>query len=107
LFSGKKQEALNFLKRALLIDSSDFQSWANYGVTLQDMGVSNAARTSYEKAICLNAGVPLLYFNLGVCIASLESPVAAVMSYKRAAHLDPVDSLTQTNFGNSLKLANM
>ncbi|MDG2141176.1 MAG: tetratricopeptide repeat protein [Gammaproteobacteria bacterium] len=100
--SGRTHEALRANRKAVELDSKDFESHANLGKTLQDLGKFGDAIVSYKKAIALQPGRPEIFNSLGVALTQLGNMEDAEASFNRALTLKPGFVDAYSNLGVTL-----
>jgi Flp pilus assembly protein TadD len=64
LRAGKEREALDWLRKAVVIDPEMARGWINYGVALRRTGDAAAAEAAYRKALDSDPSAVAAYQNL-------------------------------------------
>lgn len=62
------------------------------------------AEGCYRLAICVDAGVPLYWFNLGVILEDQGRNAEAIAAYERAIELEPASADAHFNLARLLEL---
>ncbi|HVR95318.1 MAG TPA: tetratricopeptide repeat protein [Thermoanaerobaculia bacterium] len=68
LRAGQEKEALEWLRKAVLIDPELSRAWVNYGVALRRTGDVEGAETAYRKALEVDPGAVSAYQNLAALL---------------------------------------
>jgi predicted O-linked N-acetylglucosamine transferase (SPINDLY family) len=100
---GEHQAALRQLDAALKINPKVAAVHNNRGNALKDMGRSNEALASYERAIALKADYPDAFYNHGNVLRALGRSADAVASYDQAIALRPDYAEALSNRGSALR----
>jgi S1-C subfamily serine protease len=94
---SKKDQDIEFYKRKILSDPSDYMAHVSLGTAYKDNGQTEKAIYEYEKAIIINPRDPLAYIGLGTLYLRLSAGHAnselnkAIYQYKKAIELNPQD----------------
>jgi Flp pilus assembly protein TadD len=75
----------------------------NLGITLNQLGKSEEAETSYKKAIDLKPDYAKAHYNLGITLNQLGKSEEAETSYKKAIDLKPDYAEAHTHLGTTLQ----
>ena len=100
--SGKPQEAVDLIERAIRINPSSAVAYSNLGNALQEIGQLEAAVASYDKAIGIKPDFSDAHFNRGNALHKLDRWDDAVGSYDKALHIDANRAEVHCNRGNAL-----
>ncbi len=103
--SGKPQEGVDLLSRALAIRPDQAQGHNNLGAALADMKQYAAALASYDRALAIDPGYPDAHRNRGVALRDLRQYEAALDCFERATALAPGSA--ETWFGRGVVLQNL
>jgi Flp pilus assembly protein TadD len=87
--SGRPEEALASLERAVGLRPDDEQVWFELGMVHLRMGASEAAKTAFEKARALGAEGFDLALRLSEALTDLDRHEEAVKELQKAVNLDP------------------
>jgi len=102
--SGRSEEAIRLLDRALAVRPGSAVAVTNRGNVLLAMGRFEEALASYDRALALKARYPEVYFNRGVVLRELQRDREALASYDRALALDPEYAEAYNNRGIVLEM---
>jgi tetratricopeptide (TPR) repeat protein len=87
--SKKFLNAIEYLSRALLINSSNPTCYSNLGIAFKGLQRFDEALISYEKAISLKSDFVDAYYNRGNLLKDLGQFQLALNSYNQAIELKP------------------
>jgi tetratricopeptide (TPR) repeat protein len=87
--SGRCQEALMLLAKALKINPVSGVVHNHYGNVLASLGRHQEAIASYDQAIPCDPNLADSHYNRGVALTSLGQHEAALLGYTRATELNP------------------
>ena len=87
--SGRPDEAMQFLNRALQMNPSNAMTHNNLGCALRDKGQLDEAAVEFERAIELEPGFVLAHNNYGVVLAEQKRFAEAIKSFGEALTIDP------------------
>lgn len=76
----------------------------NLGRLHHDRGALADAESCYRLAICVDAAVPLYWFNLGVALEDQGRCAEAITAYERAIELEPASADAHFNLARLLEL---
>ncbi|MGE0372020.1 MAG: tetratricopeptide repeat protein [Gammaproteobacteria bacterium] len=102
--SGRSEESLRLLDRALKVNPRSAIVVTNRGNVLLAMKRYTEALSSYDRALALNAGSAEVHFNRGVVLRELARDKEALASYNRAVALKPEYAEAYNNRGIVLEL---
>ena len=101
--TGRLDESLAPMQRAVEISPKDPETHNNLGVTLQELGRLREAEDSYQRALALKPDVAEAHYNLGNTLNGLGRLDEAVVSHNCALALKPDFAEAHYNLGNTLK----
>ena len=101
--TGQNDLAIEYISKAIALDSSKPEYHNNLGNALQEKGDFDAAITSLRLAVALNPGYAEAHANLGSALARQGKPDEAVALYRRAVTLRPGYADAHYMLGNVLK----
>jgi len=96
------QDALDLIDKSLEFAPNNSVAHSNKGNILKELGDTNRAIKSYEKAITLDSKNPEAYNNLGNLQQDLEEYSNSIISYDKAIHLKPDYAEAYSNKANAL-----
>lgn len=102
--SGRSDEAIGLLDRALKVRPNSAVVVTNRGNVLLAMKRYAEALASYDRALALKADYPEIHFNRGVVLRELQRDNEALASYDRALALNPDYAEAYNNRGIVLEL---
>ena len=100
--AGKKPEAVEANRTAVMLSPQDAEAYSNLSVTLAELGVLDEALVSYKRAIALKPDFAEAHNNMGNTLQELNRFNEAEESYKRAITLQPKYAEAHSNLGNAL-----
>ncbi len=100
LQSGKYEDAVNLINKAITVNSSDPNFHSNCGDAWRAMGRLNEAVDSYQKAIRLKPDFYQAHNNLGNAYQQSGKLTEAFSRYQRAVELNADYPLAHFNLGN-------
>jgi tetratricopeptide (TPR) repeat protein len=100
--SGRAEEAVVHLERALQIDSNQAWVYSSLGAALLEIGRVRESLTTLEKAIELNPKSNDAHYNLANTFLQMGRGNDAVAHYERALELAPDDIETMNNLAWTL-----
>ena len=100
---GRKSDALNVNRTAVVLSPQDVEAHNNLGNTLSDLGRLEEARTSFAKALALDPDYAEAHNNLGLTLQQLGKLDGAVASCNRAILLKPDYTEAHNNLGITLQ----
>lgn len=86
---GERDQALVWYRRAVDLESADFESWNNIGNILGELNDVDQAVTAYERAITLRRELPEPYLNLAALLGRHERHEARLRVARDAATIAP------------------
>ncbi len=101
--TGRKSEALDANKTAVVLSPQDTEAHSNLGLTLQELGRLDEAEASYSQAIVLKPDFGEAQYNLGITLKELGRLNEAEASYNQAIVLKPDYAEAYGNLGVTLK----
>lgn len=101
--TGRLEEAIDLLTRAVAGRSDVAEYHTNLGNALHDAGRHEAAAAAHRQALSLNPGFALAWNNLGNALWALGRRDEAVEALRTAVSLDPRSAEGLTNLGNGLR----
>ena len=90
--TARQEAAVDFLRKAIAIDSSQPASHSNLGLAYQSMGDLESALGSFDRALSLSPGFVNALVNRGNVLHDLRRHEDALETYQRAAQLQPGDA---------------
>ena len=90
--SGRGDQTLTYLLKALALDSSFVGSWGNIGFKYQEMGDYKKAIQYFNKVLELEPGEALGYSNRAFCRLKLKDPKGALTDINKSIELYPGNS---------------
>jgi S1-C subfamily serine protease len=109
---SKKEQDIEFYKRKILSDPSDYMAHVSLGTAYKDNDQTEKAIYEYEKAIIINPNDPLAYIGLGTLYFRLSAGHAnselnkGIYQYKKAIELDPQNPSFLYSLGTMYDLNN-
>ena len=100
--TGRPQEAVQLITRALEIKPADPQAHGNLGLAYQRMGNLALAERHFRKSVELNANKPALWNSLGNVLREKGQSSDAVKSFESALKLDGNYPECWTNLSQAL-----
>ena len=100
--AGRPNEALAAFGQAREMDPSNAMALVDIGTVHLMARDFPRARSAFEAALALNAGLARAHNSLGVIAAETGNPAEAIERWKRAVELDPHDVDTLFNLGSLL-----
>lgn len=97
------EKAVNYFKRALILDKSCLSAWTLMGHEYVEMKNTHAAIESYRRAVDVNRRDYRAWYGLGQTYEVLEMHAYALWYYKRAAGLRPWDGKMWMAVGSCLQ----
>lgn len=85
--------AIDYFRRAAALDTSEVMYRAHLGQLFFAIGLLDSSIVEYRNAIGLDATNPVLYLNLGLCLARLDSTDAAVTAFRRGSSAQQPEKL--------------
>jgi Flp pilus assembly protein TadD len=99
LAAGKYNAAIAELSLAVSQDGSSSEAYGLMGTAFDKKGMSESARTAYEKSLSLNSHNSQILNNLGFLLYRDGNYRAAVDKLKKAAKMSPSDERILNNLG--------
>jgi len=103
LATGKIDEAIDDLQRALEIDPDFPPALSNLGHALSERGEFQQAETHCRRAAELDPLYAAAHVNLGRALKAQYKLDEAIDCYQRALQIDPGCAVTHNNLGNALR----
>ena len=100
--TGRLQDSLIAIERALGISPNDAEAHNNLGVTLKELGRLDEAEKSYKKAIAIRPEYADAHRNLGITLYEHGRLEEAEAIYKKAIAIRPEYADVHSNLGNTL-----
>jgi Flp pilus assembly protein TadD len=94
---NRPQDAAEFLKRALQIQSGDWTVYSALGVAYDEMGDNKSAKLAYERALALKPGDPTILNNYARSRFAAADFVSARQLMAEAQAADPTDETIARN----------
>ena len=101
---GNYNKALEFYKKALVVNPNSEEIMVNMGVTLATIGEISSAKIYYEKAIQINPNFINAYGNLGSLLTELAKFDEAIECFKKGLTISPNHPFILNNLGYAYKL---
>lgn len=98
----KHEVAVEYIRRAIELKSTDFIYHNNLGNAFQAHGKIEEAVVSFRQALELNPDFPEGHNNLGNALQLQGKVAEAISSYRRALELNPGYADVHNNLGNAL-----
>lgn len=99
----KYQVAVNYLTKALEINTNHAACFSNRGNALKELGQLDEALSDYRRAVYINPGYAEAYCNMGVTLYIQGKLEEAVVKYERAIDIKHDYAEAYSNLGNALK----
>jgi tetratricopeptide (TPR) repeat protein len=99
----KYQVAVNYLTKALEINTNHAACFSNRGNALKELGRLDEALSDYRSAVYINPGYAEAYCNMGVTLYMQGKLEEAVVYYERAIDIRHDYAEAYSNLGNALK----
>ncbi len=96
------EEAVGFLRAALVVRPESFAVHINLGIALKAKGRVNDAIAHYERALQINPNAAQAHNNFGAALNAKGRVDDAIARYERALQIDPNYALAHTNLGAAL-----
>ncbi len=100
--SGRQEEAISQLERAVRIKPGMAEARVNLGILLSKSGQAAEALTQLEKAVALRADSAEAHYNLGLVLAALGRLPEAMEHYQEALRLEPGSAEAHNALGTGL-----
>ena len=100
--SGRYEEALQAIDKALKLNPDVFTVWYNKGVALDNLGRYEEALQAYDKAIELSPNVFNVWHRKGVALYKLVRYEEALQAINKALELNPDVSIAWNTKGATL-----
>jgi len=100
--AGRLDAAVEFIRRAITICSTNAIYYSNLGKALKDMGQLDQAIASYRQAIRLEPRFAEAYNNLGIALADAGCLDEAIAADRQAVRLNPNFAEAHGNLGSAL-----
>jgi len=97
VLENRPQDAAEFLKRALQIQSGDWTVYSALGVAYDEMGDNRSAKLAYERALALKPGDPTILNNYARSRFAAADFVSARQLMAEAQAADPKDETIASN----------
>jgi tetratricopeptide (TPR) repeat protein len=101
--SGKNDDAIVELRKAIELDPQNAQAHAKLGLALYEKGRLDEAIKVYRKAIELGPTDAQVHNNLGNALRRQQNLAAAVTAYREAIRLQPDYAAAYNNLGVALR----
>lgn len=101
--TGRLQDAIASLERAVALRPAFFEAWLNLGNALLEAQERGRALDCYAKARALNPLSAPLHNNIGNAEREARRPAEAIAAYRQALALDPRYASAHANLANVLK----
>ncbi len=98
---NKIQDAINILRKLILLDKKNYFYFFHIGKSYQDMHDYNNAIKFFDKAIKLNANFIEAYNSKGVSLINIKEYNQAITSLKKILKIDPSHLLANNNIGKA------
>ncbi|SNR99921.1 conserved hypothetical protein [Methylobacillus rhizosphaerae] len=86
---GKLEEAVQYYRKALVINPSISELHFNLGSVLSQLGRDDEAVASYQRAIQISPGLAVAHFNLATLLQKKSLLDEAVRHYRQAVVIEP------------------
>jgi Flp pilus assembly protein TadD len=103
LQAGQSQMAVELIRRAIAISSTDAFYHSNLGNALTDLGQFDQAIVSYRQAVRLKGESAEVHYNLGIALQRNGQLDEAIAAYRQAVRLKPDLAQAHSNLGVALK----
>ncbi len=100
--TGRRDEALTLLRRAVALRPSDAEARKNLGLACELSGDLATAATHYARAVALDPRLADAQFGLGFCHEAAGRTDAAIECYRRTVALAPEHARAHNNLGSLL-----
>jgi tetratricopeptide (TPR) repeat protein len=101
--TGRHAEAVEYLERAIAIDSTQAAFHGNLAEARRGLGQLGPAIESYAQAARLQPDAVIVHVNLGTLLQQAGQPEHAIASYGRALELDPQNVLARYHLGTAFE----
>lgn len=98
--SGRRQEAIEMLNKAILIRPDYTEAYSNLGYAYAEEGRYDEAIRLYRKALALEPRHVEAYVNFGNTYVFMEQPEKAISMFKKVLEIDPANVKAYVNLGN-------
>ena len=99
--SARYRSAATLYKHALILDSTSFDAWFNFASALYGAEKFILACDAFSRAVKLQSDSVLqaeAHYGIGNCFVQLQQYEKAMLSYKRAMLLNPLDEDARYNY---------
>jgi len=100
--AGQLDTAVDFIRRAIAVCSTNAIYYSNLGKALKDLGQLDEAIASYRQAIQLEPHFAEAYNNLGIALADAGHLDEAIAADQQSIRLNPNLAEAHGNLGNAL-----
>lgn len=96
--AGEWQQSLDWFLKLVEVDPGNVHAWTDIGTSQYNLGTSEEAKASWQKALDLAPDDPQLHYNMGFLYANSETPdfEAAQREWQTVLDLAPGTALAQT-----------
>lgn len=101
--TGRHAEAVEYLERAIAIDSTQAAFHGNLAEARRGLGQIGLAIESYAQAARLQPDAVIVHVNMGTLLQQAGQPEHAIASYGRALELDPQNVLARYHLGTAFE----
>ena len=99
---GRIAEAVEYYRRALVLDPDQLIAHANLGIALIEQGRAGEAMPHLERAVALQPNHPDVHNNLGVALLAQGRVAEAISAYEQALARQSDHANAQGNLGTAL-----
>jgi len=96
---GKAQEAKLWIDRVVDWDRTSVDAWIQRGIILSQVGFSESAEQSFEKALEMNPGDPTPAYYLALLSAESGDIDQTISAFQRVVRIDPEHDRSWYNIG--------
>jgi len=101
--TGRSDLAVELLRRAITICSTNALYYGNLGKALKDVGQLDEALAAYRQAVRLKPDHAEAQYNLGIALQAKGRLDEAIAAYRQAIRLKPDYAEAHNDLGNALK----
>jgi len=96
---GETEKAIKYYKKALSINSKNFQANFALGGILYNQGKLDEALSYYKKASSINDSFPSVHFNISLCLIQKKNIDDAITYLKKCIEISPTYSKAYKQLG--------
>jgi len=102
--SGRREEAISFLDKALQVRPDSYAAHTNLGAALQELGRADAAIAHYREALSLKPDYINARYNLGNLLLAQGKTEEAIRELREILRVKPDDAGTYNSLGSAFAM---